>query len=84
MSNHITTTEMPVRPTTSTLYSVVAPLLLVPLLFGGQFLSYAFVFFVLAVVAALVGARGVAGISMEIARIFVILFIIVAIVALVL
>ena len=57
---------------------------LVPLLFSGDFLTYALAFFVLAIVAALVGSQNVAGISMEIARIFVILFIVFAIIALIL
>ena len=56
----------------------------VPLLFSGDFLYYALIFFVLALVAAVVGARGVAGLSMEIARIFVILFVVLAIVSLIL
>ncbi|THE66076.1 DUF1328 domain-containing protein [Salinadaptatus halalkaliphilus] len=56
-----------------------------PLQFGGgEFLTWAIVFFVLAILAAAVGARGVAGISMEIARIFVLIFIVLAIVALLL
>ena len=57
---------------------------LFPLLFSGDFLTYALVFFVLAIVAALVGSQDVAGISMEIARIFVLLFLVFAIVALIL
>lgn len=51
----------------------------VPLLFSGEFLYYAVVFFVLAIVAGLVGMRGVAGITMEIARIFVLIFIVLAV-----
>jgi uncharacterized membrane protein YtjA (UPF0391 family) len=53
----------------------------VPLLFSGDFLYYALVFFVLALVAGAVGLRGVAGISMEIARIFVLVFLVVAVLA---
>lgn len=56
----------------------------VPLLFSGEFLYYALIFFVLALVAGLFGARGVAGLSMEIARIFVVLFVVLAIVSLIL
>ena len=69
-------------PLTSTLAVPVQTLF--PLLFSGDFLTYALAFFVLAIVAALVGSQDVAGISMEIARIFVILFLVFAIVALVL
>lgn len=54
------------------------------MLFSGQFLQYAILFFVLAVVAALVGARGVAGISMEIARILVVIFLVLLVVSLLL
>jgi uncharacterized membrane protein YtjA (UPF0391 family) len=57
---------------------------MVPLLFSGDFLYYALVFFVLALVSAAVGMRGVAGISMEIARLFILLFLVIAIVAVVL
>jgi len=57
---------------------------MVPMLFSGDFLQYALVFFVLAIVAALVGARGIAGISMEIARIMVVLFLVLLVVSLVL
>lgn len=57
---------------------------LVPLLFSGEFLTYAIGFFVLALVAALVGFRGIAGISMEIARIFVLLFLVIAVLSLLL
>ncbi|WP_254824742.1 DUF1328 family protein [Haloglomus halophilum] len=57
---------------------------MVPMLFSGDFLQYALVFFALAIVAALVGARGIAGISMEIARIMVVLFLVLLVVSLVL
>jgi len=57
----------------------------VPLqLFGGDFLSLAILFFVLAIVAAVVGARGVAGLSMTIAKWLVIIFLVLAVIALVL
>jgi len=55
-----------------------------PLVFSGEFLQYALVFFVLAVVATLVGARGVAGVSMSIAKIFVLIFLVLAVVSLLL
>jgi uncharacterized membrane protein YtjA (UPF0391 family) len=55
-----------------------------PMQFGGGFLYYALVFFVLAVVAALVGFRGVAGISMQVARIFVLIFLVLAVLSLLL
>lgn len=53
-------------------------------LFTGEFLTYAFVFFILALLAALVGARGVAGVSMAIAKWLVVIFIVLTVVALVL
>ena len=56
----------------------------VPLQFGGDFLTLAILFFVLALVAAVVGMRGVAGISMEIARILVIVFLVLAVASLLL
>lgn len=55
-----------------------------PLQFGGDFLSLAIAFFVLALVAALLGARGVAGLSMEIAKWLVLIFLVLAVVSLVL
>jgi uncharacterized membrane protein YtjA (UPF0391 family) len=55
-----------------------------PLQFGGGFLEYAILFFVLAVVATLVGFRSIAGISMELARVFVFIFLVLAVVSLVL
>lgn len=55
-----------------------------PMLFSGEFLTYAIIFFVLAIIASLVGARGVAGITMEIARWFIIIFIVLAIITLIL
>jgi uncharacterized membrane protein YtjA (UPF0391 family) len=63
---------------------VVEALAPVPLLFSGDFLYYALVFFVLAIVAGVVGMGDIAGISMEIARIFVVLFIVLALVTLIL
>lgn len=61
--------------------SLVEP---IPLLFSGNFIQYALLFFVLALVAAAVGARGVAGVSMTIAKWFVIIFIVLAVISLVL
>jgi uncharacterized membrane protein YtjA (UPF0391 family) len=63
---------------------VASSLPMMPLLFSGEFLQYAVVFFVLAIVAGLVGARGVAGTSMEIARIMVVIFLVLLVVSLVL
>lgn len=54
------------------------------MVFGGAFLQYALLFFVLAIVAMVVGARGAAGISMEIARILVFVFLVLAIISLLL
>ncbi|WP_435349732.1 DUF1328 domain-containing protein [Haloarchaeobius sp. HRN-SO-5] len=56
----------------------------VPLQFGGNLLSLAIVFFVLALVAAVFGSRGIAGLSMEIARILVLVFLVLAIISLLL
>jgi len=58
--------------------------LFAPLQFGGDFLSLAIAFFVLALLAALLGARGVAGLSMEIAKWLVLIFLVLAVVSLVL
>jgi uncharacterized membrane protein YtjA (UPF0391 family) len=64
--------------------AVASTLPQLPLLFSGEFLQYAVLFFVLAVVAALVGARGIAGISMEIARIMVLVFLVFLVISVVL
>lgn len=54
------------------------------MVFSGEFLWWAVVFFILAVIAAAVGARGIAGVSMTIARVFVAIFLILALIALIL
>lgn len=54
------------------------------MVFSGEFLSWAIIFFVLALISAAIGARGVAGISMSIARIFVFIFLILALVSIIL
>ena len=59
-------------------------LVLQPLQLGGDFLSLAIVFFVLAILAAIVGARGVAGVSMSIAKWLIIIFVILAVLSLIL
>jgi len=51
---------------------------------GGDFLSWAIAFFVLAVIAGAVGMSGVAGLSMDIAKILIVVFLILAVVALIL
>lgn len=55
-----------------------------PMLFSGDLLYWAIIFFVLAIIAGVVGFQGVAGISMDIAKILVVVFLVLAIVALVL
>jgi uncharacterized membrane protein YtjA (UPF0391 family) len=51
---------------------------------GGDFITWAIAFFVLAIVAAALGMGGVAGISMDIAKILVVVFLILAVIAFVL
>lgn len=51
---------------------------------GGDFLTWAIAFFVLAIIAAALGMGGVAGISMDIAKILVVVFLILAVIAFVL
>ncbi len=62
----------------------LASLVQTPLLFSGDFLQYAIVFFVVALVAAALGARGIAGLTMEIAKWFVIIFLVLAVLSIVL
>jgi uncharacterized membrane protein YtjA (UPF0391 family) len=64
------------------MYAVVADLALQ--LGGGEFLSWAIGFFVLAIIAAVLGMGGVAGISMDIAKFLILIFLVLAVVALVL
>lgn len=86
----ITTFETPVSPRMSlsslpaTVATQLASLEGTPLLFSGQFLQYAVVFFVIAIVAAVLGARGIAGVTMEIAKWLVIIFLVLAVVSIVL
>ena len=54
----------------------------VPLQFGGDLLSLAILFFVLAIVSAVLGARGVAGLSMRVAKWLIIAFLVLAVVSL--
>lgn len=51
---------------------------------GGEFLTWALAFFVLAIIAAALGMGGVAGISMDIAKILVVVFLVLAVLALLL
>lgn len=51
---------------------------------GGDFLTWAIGFFVLAIIAAALGMGGVAGISMDIAKILVVVFLVLAVIALIL
>lgn len=64
------------------MYATAANLLLQ--LGGGEFLTWAIGFFVLAIIAAALGMGGVAGLSMDIAKILVVVFLVLAVVALVL
>jgi len=57
---------------------------LVPLVFSGEFLEWAVIFFVIAIVAALLGARGVAGVTMAVAKWFVIIFLALAVISIIL
>lgn len=64
------------------MYGTVADLALQ--LGGGDFLTWAIAFFVLAIIAAALGMGGVAGISMDIAKILVVVFLVLAVLALLL
>lgn len=55
-----------------------------PLVFSGEFLEWAVIFFVIAIVAAVLGAQGIAGVTMTVAKWFVIIFLVLAIISLVL
>lgn len=56
----------------------------VPLQFGGDLITLAIIFLVLAVVAAIAGASGVAGLSMDIAKWIVIVFVALAVITFIL
>lgn len=55
-----------------------------PLQLGGDFVSLAILFFVLAIIAAIVGFQDVAGISMQVAKILIFVFLVLAVISLVL
>lgn len=65
----------------ATLTELLSPM---PLVFSGEFLEWAVVFFVIAIVAAVLGAQGIAGVTMAVAKWFVIIFLVLAIVSIVL
>lgn len=65
----------------ATLTELVPPM---PLVFSGEFLEWAVVFFVIAIVAAVLGAQGIAGVTMTVAKWFVIIFLVLAIISIVL
>lgn len=51
---------------------------------GGDFITWAIGFFILAIIAAALGMGGVAGVSMDIAKILVVVFLVLAVLALIL
>ncbi|WP_232701899.1 DUF1328 domain-containing protein [Halobacterium wangiae] len=53
---------------------------LTPLQFGGDLISLAVFFLILALVAAVLGSRGIAGLSMDIAKWLIIIFVVLAVV----
>jgi uncharacterized membrane protein YtjA (UPF0391 family) len=57
---------------------------LIPLQFGGDLVSLAILFLILALVAGIAGASGVAGLSMDIAKWLVIIFVVLAVVTFIL
>ena len=62
-------------------FDVTAPM---PLVFSGEFLEWAVVFFVIAIIAAVFGARGIAGVTMTVAKWFVFIFLVLAVISILL